>query len=268
MNNMKRFFVLTFVILGTFILVGCTQNPSNDASIEENDTTGEVVAVVPEHDAEPEVVAEPEPEIEEETEEVPTPEEAEVDTDENADKDINEDVTVEEEVTDTEDEEEASTEAGNDDNISAGPSTLPTDVFTLTHDAFTIHIAPATAELLASFLHIYEYDYSLLRGITPGDHVVIWSPMALQDVAVIGIQATEAFTEEDGIIYEQSGAYGLIPHLLPGEAFTIIHYVGVGTLPWSGIAFTDETGTRHRLGLLHDQSDSANVFVLWPITVQ
>ena len=136
--------------------------------------------------------------------------------------------------------------------------------FSYYHVDFTINIAPARDNLLAAFEYIHEMDYYELRGVADGDRLVIWADVPLSDFAVIDIRNDFIGDEWVWLLY---GSYGRVDSLLPGQGYVISNYLGMGTLPWSGLSFIDENDQRHYFFMQHDQSDSPNVFILGSIEV-
>ena len=136
--------------------------------------------------------------------------------------------------------------------------------FTYYHDNFTLNIAPARDDLLAAFEYIHEMDYYEVRGFLQGDRIVIWANIPLRDFEVVNVRDDFVDGEWFFIAY---GSYGRVDLLMPGQAFVINNYVGMGTLPHSGFTFLDTNNRRHHFAMQHNQSDSPNVFVVMQIDV-
>jgi hypothetical protein len=75
------------------------------------------------------------------------------------------------------------------------------------------------------------------------------------------INITNDFVEDE-LIFIPNARHGMVDVLHPGQVYVVNHYIGMGTLPWSGITFSDEHGERHYFFKQHDHSDSPNVFLL------
>jgi len=122
-----------------------------------------------------------------------------------------------------------------------------------------IQIALASQELLGKFDYLHQVDYTLLREARAGeavehfngDRLVIWSDAPLYDIALISIESDFI---NDELVFIPIGTFGHAPELLPGHAFVINSYVGLGTLPASGIRLVAQSGERHYFWMLADQS--------------
>jgi len=124
---------------------------------------------------------------------------------------------------------------------------------------------------------VYTLDYNLVRvarGSTPwdpsreaegwGTSLLVRTEVPLYDFSVIAIANDIVFdtSVEDNpeaiyipgtIIYIPLAFVGEIDVLAPGEGFLIHNFAKVGTLPWSGISFVDETGLRHYFAMMECQ---------------
>ncbi|MCL2397009.1 MAG: hypothetical protein FWC93_02990 [Defluviitaleaceae bacterium] len=124
-----------------------------------------------------------------------------------------------------------------------------------------LKISLASNELLGTFDHLHEVDYTVLReaiygsGVERlnGDKLVIWANVPLYDLSLIAI--TSDFVD-DNLVFIPVNAIGNTEALLPGQALVIDHYVEGGTRPTSGISFASESGERHYFWMLADQSVS------------
>jgi len=122
-----------------------------------------------------------------------------------------------------------------------------------------LSISHASDELLGTFNYLHEVDYTILREARAGEAVehfdgvrlVIWADVPLYDVALISI--TNDFIDDE-LVYIPVDTFGRVEELLPGQAFVINSYVGLGTLPASGISFVSVSGERHYFWMLADQS--------------
>ncbi|MCL2828597.1 MAG: hypothetical protein FWD99_07680 [Oscillospiraceae bacterium] len=109
-----------------------------------------------------------------------------------------------------------------------------------------------------TFTHML--DYSELRGDAEfGDTLMIQTYTPLRDFAVINM-SNDALNDE--IIFFPLESFGTVENFLPGEAFIIHSYMGVGTLPWSGITFLDENGQRHYFAIIQNQVDGEDPYFL------
>jgi len=136
------------------------------------------------------------------------------------------------------------------------------DTFTAELANGWLYVATATETLLGSFIDFHTVNYNHLHGADRepfGDRLVIWSSMPLFDLELIGV-TTEMIG--DDLVYIPLNAYGRIDALWPGYGYIVANYMSMGTLPWSGITFLDETGARYHFWLNHDNSDSTNRFFL------
>jgi len=129
----------------------------------------------------------------------------------------------------------------------------------LDSSAFGLTISLASEELLSTFDYLHEVDYTLLReartggAVEPfnGDNLVIWADVPLYDIALVLIESDFI---DDELVFIPLDAFGHTPELLPGQAFVINSYVGLGTLPASGIRFVSGSGERHYFWMFADQS--------------
>jgi len=140
------------------------------------------------------------------------------------------------------------------------------DTFTVELSNGWLYVATATDLLLGSFTSLHEVDYMQLHGWEGdpwGDRLVIWSSMPLFELELMGVVADML---GDDFVYIPLNRYGRVDALLPGEGFLLTNYIGMGTLPWSGITFVDEAGNRYHFWLQHDHSDSSNRFFLGQFT--
>jgi len=130
--------------------------------------------------------------------------------------------------------------------------------FVSNDNVFGLTISPASETLLSTFDYLHEVDYTLLReardGAAPhfnGDRLVIWADVPLYDLALISITNDII---DDELVFIPVDTFGQVEELLPGQAFVINSYVGLGTLPASGISFVAASGERHYFWMQADQS--------------
>ncbi|MCL2587971.1 MAG: hypothetical protein FWD84_01025 [Oscillospiraceae bacterium] len=93
-----------------------------------------------------------------------------------------------------------------------------------------------------------------------GDRLMIQADVPLYEFAVIVV---ENDILEDEIVFIPGDAFGMIEVLLPGEAFIINSYMGLGTFPWSGITFLDENGQRWFFTINQNMSGEGAPYILW-----
>jgi len=155
-----------------------------------------------------------------------------------------------------------------DEHLWAQDDFEPWNEFAAALDDGLLFIAPAVDSLLASFIYFHEVDYTELINIRDGvqsepwgDRIAIWSSVPLFQLEIINIEGDFDPVNEE-LIFIPTASHGMIDVLYPGQVYLINNYVGVGTLPWSGLTFLDEQGRRHHFFMQHDNSDSPNVFRL------
>jgi len=107
----------------------------------------------------------------------------------------------------------------------------------------TLHESSA---LPAGILH--EIDY--LPG-SIGDRVMIKTNLPLRDFALITFNVD---MDEYELWYIPENTYGMVAEFSPGDAFIINGYMGMGTLPRSGVTFIDQYGERRYFAIQHDHS--------------
>ena len=116
-------------------------------------------------------------------------------------------------------------------------------------------------------IHVFDYNYireargDLVNiGDYIGDAILIQTNMPLRDFAVILIGHDTL--EDDGIIFVPTDKFGMIAELLPGDAFIIKSYLGVGTVPLSGITFIDEDDVQRYYAIVQDHSGLLDPYLL------
>jgi len=131
------------------------------------------------------------------------------------------------------------------------------------HTNHILNIAQATDSLLATFERIHEFDYSQLRGgFNGGYRIAIWTYQPVYNFEVVNI-VNDAVGDE--IVFYHISTYGTIDTLVPGQVFVINNYIGLGTIPHSAVAFTDQDGMRFYFAIVRDESDSPYTFLFWAI---
>jgi len=117
-----------------------------------------------------------------------------------------------------------------------------------------------------TFMHMLDYDE--LRGsgdFEYTDTLMIRTATPLRDFAVINMSNDAT---DDQIFFIPEQLFGVVENFLPGEAYIITSYVGVGTLPWSGITFLDDNGQRWYFAILQNQADEGDPYLLLPMAPQ
>jgi len=103
-----------------------------------------------------------------------------------------------------------------------------------------------------------------------GDTIFVEASEAIYDVMLI--RFTNDWDDDAGkTIHTLTDSLSIADAIRPGEGILIHGYMGLGTLPWSGISFyttTREPKERHFFAIDHDNSDSHNWFMIWNITEQ
>jgi len=122
-----------------------------------------------------------------------------------------------------------------------------------------LYIHEATDMLLSRFDALHKFSYNVVHesDFENGAWLVIWADTTLRDVSLIRLG--HDILEDGDLILIPAGVFGVVDELPPGEGFVIVGYFGMGTLPWSGISFVDESNTTryffmqdNRRGYPHD----------------
>ncbi|MCL2399965.1 MAG: hypothetical protein FWC91_09535 [Defluviitaleaceae bacterium] len=119
---------------------------------------------------------------------------------------------------------------------------LPID---LPPEELTIQIDAATDELLSMFTNLHHVDIRI-PGDSEGVTLVVWANQALPSFAVITL-THDLLEDSDEWGFRPTDSFGSVDMLLPGEAFVIENFTGLGTLPHRGISFSDEHGANTRV---------------------
>jgi len=126
-----------------------------------------------------------------------------------------------------------------------------------------IQIASVEDMPLSNFSNYYEVDYSQIRGDgVIGTRLVIWANAPLRNLSLLSVTPDII---DDEWIYVPVGTYGTVSELLPGEAFVINAYVGLGTLPGSGITFTDIDGQQRYFVMIENMGypEAGDRWLIW-----
>lgn len=123
-----------------------------------------------------------------------------------------------------------------------------------------------------NFNSIHTVDYNYVREARDGfvnlgeltsDTLLIRTNVPLRDFAVV-LVGNDVIEGEDGVIFIPIESFGMVDYLLPEDAFIIKNYVGLGTIPWSGITFLDHEGEKKYYAIVQDQSGLFDPYLLIP----
>ncbi|MCL1843362.1 MAG: hypothetical protein FWF79_06075, partial [Defluviitaleaceae bacterium] len=122
--------------------------------------------------------------------------------------------------------------------------------------------------VLTNFDALVYMPHPALAGVDiQGEDVLIGATRTIHNISLILIENIwDDAKNQDGFTVTES--FLIAEALLPSEVIIINGYVGLGSLPWSGITFTTAPGERHFFAFNHDNSDSPNRFLLLDITGQ
>ena len=132
-------------------------------------------------------------------------------------------------------------------------------------DSFVIHI-DQMKNVNLGFNILYEVNYNnVFEGIRgfrfdgEGDRLIIWANKPMYNLSLI---AVDHVVMDEEIHFFATDTVFTVDELNPANAsaFVIDSYYGMGTLPWSGIVFEDESGVRRYFTL--QQSGYDGVFRL------
>jgi len=96
---------------------------------------------------------------------------------------------------------------------------------------------------------LHEVDY--VHASAHGERIMIQTNVPLHDFALVTFYIG---MDEYELWYVPQATYGAVAQLLPGDAFIIVGYIGMGTLPHSGVTFIDQYGQRRYFAMQRDQS--------------
>ena len=103
-----------------------------------------------------------------------------------------------------------------------------------------------------------------------GDTIFVEASEAMYDVTLIRF-TNDWDDRANEITFILTDYIAVAEVIWPDKGLLIHGYMGLGTLPWSGISFyttAREPRERHFFAIDHDQSDSHNWFMIWEITDQ
>jgi hypothetical protein len=137
-------------------------------------------------------------------------------------------------------------------------------------EELNLQIAQASDDLLSAFSHLHEFNYTHINdpqfdGYKTDLDLVVWANVPLRDFAMLSFGND---TLDDELIFIPLDTFGQIDELMPGHAFVINSYYTIGTLPWSGVTFIDESGLRRYFAINEGWSDegegeSESEFHIW-----
>lgn len=144
--------------------------------------------------------------------------------------------------------------------------------YSIPNEEIIIQIALASDELLINFDYLHEFDYSevlvaripdeSIAKYTDGYNLVLWANRPFLNFAVVSIGHDFI---NDELFFIPIDSFGLIDELLPGEAFIVTNYWGMGMFPWSGVTFVDENGTNRYFMISQNQAYPDGSGNLWDI---
>ena len=128
-----------------------------------------------------------------------------------------------------------------------------------------IQIDFATEEFLSTFDNIHYFDFGSTHG--EGAKLVIWANQPLADFVVVTLSSDVLEDDRDRWGFIPHETYGSAVELLPGEAFVIKNYMGLGTLPHNGVTFVDESGVKRYFFVFENQGypETGDRWLIWEI---
>ena len=123
--------------------------------------------------------------------------------------------------------------------------------------------------LLGRLNAIHTVAHPTLPGMAAerGEAMLIGATRTIRNVALVELSNDwDENTEE--IIYIPTSYFGIVDALTPEEGIVITGFMGLGTMPWSGISFYDAQMERRFFAIHHDNSDSPYWYMMWDITRQ
>jgi len=142
-------------------------------------------------------------------------------------------------------QEIVSTTATQIDNNSIDAVGEETVTENLSTEALKIQIDVATDEILNAFTNLYHANLATPDN-SDGVTLVIWANQPLFNFSVVAL-AADWLEDSDEWGFMPTFEFGSVSDFLPGEAFVIENYKGLGTLPHRGVSFTDENGENTRV---------------------
>ncbi|MCL2619309.1 MAG: hypothetical protein FWD97_00055 [Defluviitaleaceae bacterium] len=131
-------------------------------------------------------------------------------------------------------------------------------------ETLEISINIADDAILAGFNQQHRYNYSNWESVT----IAIWANQPMRNLAVVSL-SSHWDEERQQLLYSPTARRGETPMLAVGDGFVIKNYVGAGTLPVSGIAFTDINGNIRHFAMQENNAypNHGGMYVIWEIEV-
>jgi len=134
---------------------------------------------------------------------------------------------------------------GNDNTQDPSTGVDDEEIPVISYEELTIQIDAATDELLSTFSRLHHANLSTPEheeGVT----LVIWANQPLHNFSVTAL-SSEWLEDDEAWGFMPTFGFGSVATLLPGEAFVVENYMGLGTLPHRGISFTDSNDGNTRV---------------------
>ncbi|MCL2587887.1 MAG: hypothetical protein FWD84_00580 [Oscillospiraceae bacterium] len=131
------------------------------------------------------------------------------------------------------------------------------------YEDLILQIAPADDALLATFDSYFEMDHpSAYVASGGGISIAIWANIPLQNFSFMTF-GNDILGEET--IFIPIDTFGTVEELLPGQGFVIHPYIGLGSLPWTGVTFVDPNGVQRYFALAQNQAypEHGGQWVIW-----
>ena len=109
-----------------------------------------------------------------------------------------------------------------------------------------------------SVSHTFDYSVHMHAADIPGDTLMIRTFTTLHNFSVIVMENDN--DEDYGVIFTPVGIYGTVETFEPSEAYIITAFLSAGTLPQSGITFTDEAGQNWYFAIMQNQADEGDPY--------
>ena len=135
--------------------------------------------------------------------------------------------------------------------LNTGIIVTETPIVNLPTEELKIQIDVATDSLLSTFTYIHQVA---LGAPSEGTNLVIWANQPLPNFNVASL-IPRWLEDKYRWGFRLSDSFGSVEMLLPGEAFVIKNYKGLGTFPHRGISFTDENGEDTRVFFFTENGD-------------
>ena len=141
------------------------------------------------------------------------------------------------------------------------PGLLP-DLPPVYPDELVVYLDFLCEDALADFDYVHQFDYRAVRGFLGGidpREIEEWSGGRLmmrinQPVADFYVQLVGNDFIDGNLAFIPIANFGLIRELSPDCVIVINNYMGIGTMPWSGVTFTDMQGNRRYFTMMQNQA--------------